>query len=87
MSNKKATLADLDELHGEVARQFMSDLRNPEKRTPALLAAAVKFLQNNRVEVDPVKNPAIKGVLDSLPFPTAEGMRDEDYEEGGGRVH
>lgn len=72
----------LGELHRAVAESLSEDLKDPERRTPQLLSAAIKFLKDNNIEctreipehirrarevlVDPVK--AAREDLDQIPL-------------------
>ncbi|UCR90947.1 putative packaging maturation protein A [Ralstonia phage RpY2] len=49
----------LSQIHLEVAQQMLADLRDEEKRTPALYNAIIKFLKDNGVEIEP-KSPEEK---------------------------
>ncbi|WAX26274.1 hypothetical protein [Ralstonia phage p2106] len=46
----------LAQVHLEVAQNMLADLRDPEKRTPALYNAIIKFLKDNGIEVE-AKSP------------------------------
>ncbi|UCR91160.1 putative packaging maturation protein A [Ralstonia phage RpT1] len=43
----------LAQVHLEVAQNMLADLRDPEKRTPALYNAIIKFLKDNGIEIEP----------------------------------
>ncbi|MEI2606503.1 hypothetical protein V8O11_22295 [Erwinia aphidicola] len=46
----------LSQLHLEMAQTMLADLRDPEKRSPQLYNAIIKFLKDNGIEIDPPKS-------------------------------
>lgn len=70
--DKRATLPEVYELHGIVAQQLSADLMDPERRSPALIAAAIKFLKDQGVTAIPEKSEDVKKLLASLPFQQLE---------------
>jgi hypothetical protein len=66
--DKRATLPEVAELHGAIARTLKQDIDDPERRTPALLAVAVKFVKDQGVTAAPSRSADIKKLLESLPY-------------------
>ena len=50
---------ELGTLHALVAKVLKEDISDPERRTPAHIAQAVKFLKDNGIEARMDKNPAL----------------------------
>lgn len=81
-----ATLRELQEaIHYETYKAILEDLKNPEKRTPALIQAALKGIQQAGIELDPTAVPVegssmgqIKQLARDLP-PILDG--DEAFDE------
>lgn len=65
MSNKPKTLSELDdtlrEIHALQLKAMMEDLKNPEKRTPALFQAVRAMLADNGLNMDYLKALQSKG--------------------------
>ena len=43
----------LGQLHLEMAQTMLADLRDPDKRSPQLYNAIIKFLKDNGIEIEP----------------------------------
>ena len=43
----------LGQLHLEMAQTMLTDLRDPDKRSPQLYNAICKFLKDNGIEIEP----------------------------------
>jgi len=85
MSNKKATVAELSELHGVVAKvlkaELIKDRSDPETGQKldvpaALLAQAINFLKANGIDATP-DSPSVRSVVESLPFSGDEDGQDQ----------
>lgn len=51
VSGKSVLEALLVEIHSEVAQNMLSDLRDPDKRTPQLYGQIIKFLKDNNIDI------------------------------------
>lgn len=69
MSDGMATDEALRGLHGLVASELARKIRSGEA-TAADFSAAIKFLKDNHIEAVPAPGSPLKGLVDSLPFPT-----------------
>lgn len=87
--SKAATQARLEALHAALAEEFHSILEEGVtaikdgevvklSATPAHLAAIVKFLKDNSIEVAPTADGLRDALTKSLPFQTG-GDEDEDH--------
>ena len=65
MSN--ATVGDMGELHGILARHLAELLKSGEA-TPAHLNVARQFLRDNNIECLGTNNEDIKSLVEELPF-------------------
>ena len=65
MSN--ATVGDMGELHGILARHLAEILKSGEA-TPAHLNVARQFLRDNNIECLGTNNEDIKSLVEELPF-------------------
>ena len=65
MSN--ATVGDMGELHGILARHLAEILKSGEA-TPAHLNVARQFLRDNNIECLGTNNENIKSLVEELPF-------------------
>jgi hypothetical protein len=65
MSN--ATVGDMGELHGILARHLAEILKSGEA-TPAHLNVARQFLRDNNIECLGANNADIKSLVEELPF-------------------
>jgi hypothetical protein len=72
---KRAEDAVLGELHIAMAKVLLARVNSPDA-TPADLNAAIKFLQNNKIEVDTVADSPIDRLSKGLPT-----FNDEDQDE------
>lgn len=62
MSTKdKASLAQLNSLHGMVAQQLATNLDDPK-----ILAHAIKFLKDNDITADIVESESLMSLTDSI---------------------
>jgi hypothetical protein len=78
MSKKsKATTEALEGLHGAIAKALADKIANGEA-TAADLAVARQFLKDNGIDAIPRKGTGLGDLVDSLPFPDADGVADED---------
>jgi hypothetical protein len=68
MSDGKATIGALNDLHGLVATELARKIRNGEA-TAADFAVAAKFLKDNHIEALPSPGSPLASLVDSLPFP------------------
>jgi hypothetical protein len=74
--SKAAPERAMQELHEVIATKLKADLENTDTRTPALYAAAIRFLKDNGIECVRVKGSPLDKLANSLPeFP---GEEDED---------
>lgn len=68
----------LSELHSEMAKQLLADLKDPAKRGPGLYEAIRRFLADNDITALPIAGSALGDLKDeaqksdSLPFPSAQ---------------
>lgn len=82
MSTKKATREALELLHAEVAKALAERIKTGEA-TAADLAVARQFLKDNGVDnIAKVPNSPLASLSDSLPFPTPEGVEEDQYNHG-----
>lgn len=79
MSDEKASISFLEELHGAVARAFMERIENGEAKS-ADLAAAVKFLADNGIkQIQTDDTTKLKEDLKRLlPFKSPAQLAEED---------
>ena len=63
----KATVGDMGELHGILARHLAEILKSGEA-TPAHLNVARQFLRDNNIECLGTNNEDIKSLVEELPF-------------------
>lgn len=61
MSNTKASLVQLNTLHGRVADQLAANLDDPK-----ILAHAIKFLKDNDITADIVESESMMSLTDSI---------------------
>ena len=78
----KATVAALGQLHALLAEALGKVIREGVKvvdkegeehvvdAPAAFFKEAREFLKDNHIEADPEKNPGLKSLADSLPFPS-----------------
>ena len=71
----KARKEILEELHGTVAVELLNRIRNGEAR-PADMANAIKFLKDNGIEGLPVVGSPLGNLVNSMPFPTREELKE-----------
>jgi hypothetical protein len=76
-STKKASQDALEDLHGAVAKCLADKIRLGEA-TAADLAVARQFLKDNGIDAIPTGGSPLAGLAESLPFPTADGVRNEE---------
>ena len=69
----KARKEVLEELHGTVAVELLTRIRNGEAR-PADMANAIKFLKDNGIEGLPVEGSPLGNLVNSMPFPTKQQL-------------
>lgn len=63
---KKATDAEFNELHGEIAKQLTKRIKDGTA-TAADIAVAVKFLKDNGITATPVPKSPLGNLADELP--------------------
>lgn len=68
MSSGKASIDELHDLHGLLAREFNKRVREGTA-TAADLAQARQFLKDNNVEQAALPGTPLRSLADSLPFP------------------
>ena len=73
----KASQEALEKLHGAIARELTNRIANGEA-TAADISAAIKFLKDNHIDAVPKEGSPLADLAAALPFPTADGVRDED---------
>ena len=61
MSNKKASISQLDELHDLVAKQLSGNLDDPK-----VLAQAITFLKNNNITVDLQESKDTQSIFETV---------------------
>lgn len=71
----KATEDSLNSLHGALAEVLMEAIKAKDedgKVNASVLSVARQFLKDNGVEALPDKNPGLKSLAESLPFPSPD---------------
>lgn len=64
---KKATDAQFNELHGEIATELTKRIKNGTA-TAADIAVAVKFLKDNGITASPVPKSPVGNLAEELPY-------------------
>jgi hypothetical protein len=66
----------LGELHGELARVLLDEIRK-EGAPASVLNVARQFLKDNGIESLPVAGSHLNQLREALPFPSTEGFKDD----------
>ena len=75
MSNKpKASLDQLNSLHGMVAEQLSYNLDDPK-----ILAHAIKFLKDNDITADIVESESMMSLTESIKKIAAEAVKEDTF--------
>jgi hypothetical protein len=69
---KKANEQDLGSLHGLLAKIMKQEIKDPEKRTPALLNAVRQFLKDNNITCIGEENDVLQDIKELLPVFSAD---------------
>ena len=76
-TSKTASNEALQELHNDLAKSLSKKIKTGEA-TAAELSVARQFLKDNGIDAIPRKANPLGQLADSLPFPDADGVMDED---------
>ena len=68
-------MSNLSDLHDALAKELLQRIKSGEAKAPDL-AVAAKFLKDNEITAVPTNNNALSQLLDSMPFPTEEDIKE-----------
>ena len=68
-------MSNLNDLHEALAKELLQRIKSGEAKAPDL-AVAAKFLKDNEITAVPTNNNALSQLLESMPFPTEEDLKE-----------
>lgn len=68
-------MSNLNDLHEALAQELLQRIKSGEAKAPDL-AVAAKFLKDNEITAVPANNNALSQLLESMPFPTEEDLKE-----------
>lgn len=74
MVKDKASLDQLNSLHGLVAEQLAANLEDPK-----ILAHAIKFLKDNEITVDIIESESMMSLTESIKKIASESVPDKGF--------
>ena len=68
-------MSNLNDLHEALAQELLQRIKSGEAKAPDL-AVAAKFLKDNEITAVPANNNALSQLLESMPFPSEEDLKE-----------